>query len=97
MHLGDQQGFTAFMRTVDPSHPQISRISVTWYLEEQADEVVKSICCTRPKACAKTDVSFTCDIWSLVENDPSLTITLHWLDEKWDMHTIILGSMAFSV
>ena len=38
-----------------------------------------------------TDVSFTCDMWSSVANDEYVTVTLHWLDEKWDMQTIIFG------
>ena len=44
-----------------------------------------------------TDVSFTHDMWSSVANDQYLTITLHWLDEEWDMQTIILGTMEFNV
>ena len=58
----------------------------------QADEVMKSI-----QACAMTDVSFTCNMWSSVANNQYLIIILHWLDEKWDMQTIILGTMEFNV
>ena len=66
-------------------------------VEDQADELVKSIQSTMSQACAVTDVLFTCDMWFSVANDQYLTITLHWLDEKWDMQTIILGTMEFNV
>ena len=65
--------------------------------EDQADEVVKSIRSTMSQACAVTDVSFTCDMWSSIANDQYLTVRLHWLDEKWDMQTISLGTMEFNV
>ena len=97
LHLGERPGFTTFMRTVDPRYPQISRRSVMRSVEDQADEVVKSIRSTMSQACAVTNVSFTCDMWSSVANDQYLTVTLHWLDEKWDMQTIILGTMEFNV
>ena len=97
LHLGERPGFTTFMRTVDPRYPKISRRSVMRSVEDQADEVVKSIRSTMSQACAVTDVSFTCDMWSSVANDQYLTVTLHWLDEKWDMQTIILGTMEFNV
>ena len=97
LHLGERLVFTTFMRTVDPRYPQISRRSVMRSVEDQADEVVQSIRSTMSKACAVKDVSFTCDMWSSVANDEYLTVTLHWLDEKWDMQTIILGTMEFSV
>ena len=70
---------------------------MTRLVEEQADEVVKSIRCTMLQACAQINVLFTCDIWSLVPNDQYLNVILHWLDEKWDMQTRILGKMAFNV
>ena len=85
------------MRTVDPRYPQISRRSVMRSVEDQADEVVKSIRSTMSQACVVTDVSFTCNMWSSIATDQFLTITLHWLDEKWDMQTIILGTMEFNV
>ena len=66
-------------------------------VEDQADEVVKSIRSTMSQACAVTDVAFTCDMWSSVGNDQYLTVILHWLDEEWDMQTIILGTMEFNV
>ena len=66
-------------------------------VEDQADEVVKSIRSTMSQACAVIDVSFTCNMWSSVANDQYLTATLHWLDEEWDMQTIILGMMEFNV
>ena len=66
-------------------------------VEDQADEVVKSIWSTMSQACAVTYVSFTCDMWSSVANDQYLTVALHWLDEKWDMQTIIFGMMEFNV
>ena len=40
LHLEEQPNLTAFMRTVDPRYPRISRRSVTRSVEEQADEVV---------------------------------------------------------
>ena len=46
LHLGEWPGFIAFMRMVDTRYPQISRRSVMRSVEEQADEVVKSIQCT---------------------------------------------------
>ena len=46
LHLGEQLDFMAFMRTVDPRYPKISGRSFTRLLEEQGDEVVKSIRCT---------------------------------------------------
>ena len=97
LHLGERPGFTTFMRTVDPRYPKISRRSVMRSVEDQADEVVKSIRSTMSQACAVTDVSFTCDMWSSVANDQYLTVTLHWLDEEWEMQTIILGTMEFNV
>ena len=97
LHLGERPGFITFMRTVDPRYPKISRRSVMRSVEDQADEVVKSIRSTTSHACAVTNVSFTCDMWSSIANDQYLTVTLHWLDEKWDMQTIILGTMEFSV
>ena len=97
LHLGERPVFTSFMRTADPRYPQISRRSVMRSAEDQADEVVKSIRSTKSQACAVTDVSFTCDMWSSVANDQYLTVTFHWLDEKWDMQTIILGTMEFNV
>ena len=81
--LGERLGFTAFIRTVDPRYPKISRRSVMRSVEDQADEVLKSIRRTMSQACAVTDVSFTRDMWSSVANDQYLTVTLHWLDEKW--------------
>ena len=36
-------------------------------------------------------------MWSSVANDQYLTVTLHWLDEEWEMQTIILGTMEFNV
>ena len=66
-------------------------------VEDQANEVVKSIWSTMSQACAMTDISFTCDMWSSIANDQYLIVTLHWLDEKWDMQTIVLGTMEFNV
>ena len=43
LHLGERPSFTTFMRTVDPRYPKISRRSVMRSVEDQADEVVKSI------------------------------------------------------
>ena len=97
MHLGERPGFTAFMRTVDPRYPQISQKSVMRSVEDQADEVVKSIWSTMPQAYAVTNILFTCDMWSAIANDQYLTVTLHWPDEKWDMQTIIFGMMEFNV
>ena len=85
LHLGELLGFTDFLRAVHPRYPQISRTSVTRLLEEQADEVAKSIHCTMSQACVKSDVSLKCDTWSSVANDQYLTITLRWIDNKWDM------------
>ena len=50
-----------------------------------------------PQACAVTNVLFTCDMRSSVANDQYLTVTLHWLDEEWEMQIIILGTMEFNV
>ena len=61
LHLGERLGFIAFMRTLDPRYPQISRRSVMRSMEDQADEVMKSIWNTMSQACVVTDVSFTCD------------------------------------
>ena len=97
LHLVERAGFTTFMSKVDPRYPQISRRSVMRSVEDQADEVVKSIRSTMSQACAMTDVSFTCDMSSSIANDQYLTVTLHWLDEKWDMQTIILCTMEFNV
>ena len=36
-------------------------------------------------------------MWCSVVNDQYLTITLHWVDEKWDVQTIILGTMVFNL
>ena len=69
LHLGERLGFTDFMRPVGQRYPQISRRSVKRSVEEQADEVVKSIRCTMSQACAETDVSFTCNTWSSVASD----------------------------
>ena len=66
-------------------------------VEDQADEVVKSIRSTMSQACVVTDVSFTCDMWSSIANDQYLTVTLDSLDEKWDMQTIILGTREFNM
>ena len=66
-------------------------------VEDHADEVVKFIRSTMSQVRAMTDVSFTCDMRSSVANDQCLIVTLHWLDEKWDMQTIILGRMEFNV
>ena len=66
-------------------------------VEDQADEVVKPIWSTMSQACTVIDVLFTCEMWSSVANDQYLTVILHWLDEKWDMQTIILGTMEFNV
>ena len=66
-------------------------------VEDQVDEVVKSIRSTMSQACAVIDISFTCDMWSSVANDLCLIVTLHWLDEKRGMQTIILGMMEFNV
>ena len=57
-------------------------------VEDQVDEVVKSI---------RSIMSQACDMWSSIANDQYLTMTLHRLDEKWDMQTIILGTMEFNV
>ena len=65
-------------------------------VEDQADEVVKSIRSTMSQARAVTNVLFTCNMWPSVANDQYLTVILHWLDEKWDMQTIILGTMEFN-
>ena len=43
------------------------------------------------------NVSFTCDMWPSVANDQYSIVTLHWLGEKCDMQTIILGTMEFNV
>ena len=59
-------GFTTLMRTVDPRYPQISRRSVMRSVEDQADEVVKSIRSTMSQACAVTGVSFTYDMCSSI-------------------------------
>ena len=64
---------------------------------EPADEVMKSIQCTMSQAFPETDILFACDMWSCVASDWYLTVTLHWLDEKWAMQTIIQGTVAFSV
>ena len=77
LHLGERPGFIAFMRTVDPRYPQISRRSVMRSVEHQADKVVKSIRSKMSQACAVTDVFFTCDMWPSVANDQYLIVTLH--------------------
>ena len=82
LHLGERLGFTAFMRTVDPRYPQISRRSVMRSVEDQADEVVKSIRNTMSLACIVTGIWFTCDMWSSVANDQYLTVILHWLERE---------------
>ena len=46
-------------------------------VEDQADEVVKSIRSTMSQACAVTDVSSTCDMRSSVANDQYLIVILH--------------------
>ena len=43
LHLGKRLGLAALMRTVDPRYPKISLRSVMRSIEEQVDEVVKSI------------------------------------------------------
>ena len=60
--FGERPGFTDFMRTVDPRYPQMSRRSVTRLVEEQADEVVKSIRRTMSQACAHIDIFLTCNM-----------------------------------
>ena len=62
LHLGERPSFIAFMRTVVPRYPQISQKNVTRSMEEQVNEVVKSIRCTMSQAGIETDVSFTCDM-----------------------------------
>ena len=97
LHLGKRPGFTAFMRTVDPRYPKINWRSVMRSVEDQADEVVKSLRSTMLQACVVIDVLFTCDMWSSIANDQYLTVTLHWPHEKWEMQSIILGTMEFNV
>ena len=36
-------------------------------------------------------------MWSSLVNVWYLTATFHWLDGKWDMQTIILGTMSSNV
>ena len=94
---GERPAFTAFMTMADPTYPKISQTSVMRSVEEHADQTVKSIRCTIPQDPLKTDVSLTCDMWSSIVNVWFLIATLHWLDEKWDMQTIILGTMKSNV
>ena len=77
--------FHSFHEDSGPKIPRFSQRSVMRSVEDQADEVVKSIRSTMSQACAVIDVLFTCDMWSSIANDQYLTVTLHWLDEKWDM------------
>ena len=62
LDLGERPGFTAFMRLVDPRYPQINGISVTRSMEEQTDEVVKSIRYTVSQTYTEIDVSLTCNM-----------------------------------
>ena len=43
MYLEERPGFMDFMTVVDPRYPKISQRSVMRSVEDQADDVVKSI------------------------------------------------------
>ncbi len=39
--------------------------------------------------------SITCDAWTSAALDPYLIITLHWIDETWKAHNIVLDFCHF--
>ena len=61
--------FHNFHEDGGPRYPTISQRSVMRSVEDQANEVVKSIQSTMSQACAVTDISFTCNMWSSIAND----------------------------
>ncbi len=96
LHIGEREGFLAFMRTLDQRWPKISRRTVARSVQEQAEDCVSQISREMEEVSRDVDVSWTVDCWSSLASDRYLTTTLHYIDRNWTPVTRVLGTRTFN-
>nr|XP_055075686.1 E3 SUMO-protein ligase ZBED1-like isoform X2 [Misgurnus anguillicaudatus] len=88
----DDSGFKAFVAKLDPTYALPSRQALKVMVDHKYEE-------QKQKAMAelqKTEgVSLTADMWTSINMDAYLAVTCHYVDDKDNLATVLLGVRSF--
>ena len=84
------EGFQEFITYIEPEYCIPSATHFT-HLIEQRYEAVKQKMREILQGCA-VSVAITADVWTSTATDSYLTVTAHYLNEQWEIKSIVSGT-----
>ena len=81
-------GFLKFLRTLDPQYQPSSRKTLSHSIIPQKYEEIKQKLLAELEKL--TYCSLTTDIWTSRQTMGYITITCHYIDSSWSLHSVIL-------
>lgn len=93
LSFGEGSGFLQFLRTVCPDYTMPSKTIVQNRLQGIYDSVRNKILTSLNRF---PTVAITTDAWSSRSNIPFITITVHAIDNSWNLRSFTLDTLEMS-
>ena len=89
----EDKGFNNLVHLLDSKYQLPSRRTVMWWLPNKYEEVKQLV---KHQFTLASYVSLTTDIWTSRTAQSYMTITCHFIDELWEMRSLVLETFHFS-